>query len=177
MSVTISRVDVRRRSMPMSSGSTARLPPGHASSNETEAILSNIEQCLAPDGIAIIEASTETGVRRKGSRPRTWYVADGGLFASGRHLVLSESGWDDRAQAAVERWSVIDEREQVARYESTTWLLSDSLIDTMLSEHGLRLEGRFADLTGTPHEPRADFQTLTMRAGRPVTPTPSHRPR
>jgi hypothetical protein len=85
------------------------------------------------------------------------------LFATGRHLVLRNSGWDDTAQAAVERWNVIDADEKITTYETTTWLLDDPGIEALLASSRLRLVHRFADLTGAPFDPDADFQTLKIR--------------
>jgi hypothetical protein len=113
-------------------------------------------------GVAIIETSTEQGVRRKANRPNAWYIANGGLFALGRHLVLSESRWDDAAEAAVERWNVLDEDEQLARYETTTWYLRDSTIEATAAASHLRQVERFANLTGAPFDREADFQTLLI---------------
>jgi hypothetical protein len=130
-------------------------------SSDITAIMSTIERCLAPDGLAIIETSTEVGVRRKASRPSTWYLADGGLFASGPHLVLSASGWDS-AEEAVERWNIIDEDERLTRYETTTWLLDDPRIEAILASSKLRVVERFADLTGARFDPDGDLQTLKI---------------
>jgi SAM-dependent methyltransferase len=130
---------------------------------EVVPIMRAIARNLAPGGLALIEVSTEAGVRRKASAPNSWYVADDGLFASSRHVVLRESAWDDAANAAVERWSVIDAVERFTRYESTTWLLDDSRIEALLASSGLELCDRSADLTGVPYYAESDFQTLRLQ--------------
>ena len=117
---------------------------------------------LAADGRAIVELSTENGVRHKAARPNSWYPAVGGLFAEGRHLVLYESQWDKEAHAAIERWSVIEDDANVARYETTTWLLSDPFIDRAIATSGLRVLDRFGDPGGSTHAPDADLQTLVV---------------
>lgn len=134
---------------------------------DVEKCLATIARCLAPGGVAVIEVSTERGVSRKSARLNSWYVANGGLFASGRHLVLSEAGWDDTAGAAVERWSIFDEDDRLTRYETTTWYLSDPTIEAMVSSAHLRVVDRFADLTGATFDPDADFQTLILAPEEP----------
>ena len=54
-------------------------------------VLSGASRRLRHGGRVVVELSTYRGVTGKGRRPVSWYTANGGLFAEGRHLVLRES--------------------------------------------------------------------------------------
>jgi hypothetical protein len=110
----------------------------------------------------VIELSTLVGVERKGRGGPLWYCAVGGLFADGPHVVLRESRWFGSESASVERWWVLTEADpSPRRFGSTTWHYGADL-DRAVADAGLRVVGRFGDLTGAPCAPTDEFETLVL---------------
>jgi len=127
-------------------------------------VCSRIATWLVPDGRAVLEVSTRGGVIRKGLKAPSWYSTVGGLFADGEHAVLRESAWFDEHAASVERWWVLDpSRPAPDLLGSTTWWHGGAL-DELLALHGLTVESRYGDLTGTAPREDDDFEVLIVKA-------------
>jgi hypothetical protein len=131
--------------------------------DDVRLVLGRVARHLLPEGRAVIELSTESGVHAKGERPATWYVATGGLFAAGDHLVLRESRWFADAAASVERWWVLDDAaSEPTMFGSSTWW-HGSALDDAITAAGLDVEIRVGDLTGAAPADGDDFETLVLR--------------
>jgi 2-polyprenyl-3-methyl-5-hydroxy-6-metoxy-1,4-benzoquinol methylase len=130
---------------------------------DVRAVMARVAQRLAPDGRALIELSTEAGVRGKGQRASSWFTATGGLFATGDHFVLTESAWLEVEAASVERWWVIESSASAPQMlGSTTWWHGPQLAEVLAST-GLTIEARYGDLCGKPPADNDDFETIVLR--------------
>ena len=126
-------------------------------------LLAQIARSLAVDGRAVIERSTDTGVRNKGRAGSSWYRAFGGLFADGAHVVLQERRWFEPESASVERWWIVRGSDPAPQmYGSTTWSY-DAELDGVIADAGLAVEGRYGDLRGGPRADADEFETLVLR--------------
>jgi len=135
--------------------------------NDVQHVFDRIGRQLRPSGRAVIELSTRTGVRKKGTRPMSWYATSGGLFADGLHLVLMESAWFDDDNASVERWWTIEAAAPRPRMlGSTTWWHGPGL-ESALSRAGLAIDQRFGDLCGRSPQDGDEFETLVLHSQRP----------
>jgi hypothetical protein len=106
--------------------------------------------------------STQAGVRSKGTRPSTWYAGNGGLFAEGAHLVLTENAWFEEDNASVQRWWIIEPESTPPRMlGSTTWWY-EAGTDIALAPSGLTIEQRYGDLYDRPPREGDEFETLVL---------------
>jgi len=139
-------------------GELSTIPMG-----DVQAVFDRIAQLLQPSGRVVIELSTRAGVRGKGSRPSIWYPANGGLFAEGAHLVLTENAWFEQDDASVQRWWILEpDSTQPRMLGSTTWWHGGG-IDAALARSGFTIEQRCGDLSGNPASDGDDFETLVLR--------------
>ncbi len=129
---------------------------------------------LASRRTAVIDAqaqrlaalSTLAGVRRKAGRALRWYTAAGGLFGAGPHAVLQEAAWFEAERATAERWWVLRDGAARPRAFGTTRWAHDQRLPGALADAGLRIEDRYGDACGSPHDPHADFETFVLVANR-----------
>ena len=131
--------------------------------DEVHAVFDVIGRHLSPTGRAVIEMSTRAGVRSKGTRPSTWYPANGGLFAEGVHLVLTENAWFEQSDVSVQRWWIVEAGVTHPRMlgSTTWWHEPDS--GTALGRSGLTIEQRCGDLSGRAPRHGDEFETFVLR--------------
>lgn len=126
------------------SGELNTFPPAAARD-----LLQRAREALAPGGCLVLEVHTWEAVRALGSAPPTWSAQARGLFADAPHLVLRECGWDEAAQASVERYFVVEEgAEEPAVLASTTQAYPGDGYARLLGDAGLVERERHACLTG-----------------------------
>lgn len=130
--------------------------------DEVRDVLDMAATHLHPRGRVVIELSTKNGVVAKGSRPPTWYRAQGGLFAYGMHAVMTESKWFETDHASVERWWVLERGSpRPLMLGSTTWWHRD--LEQIIEPLGLVVEARYGDLSGQPQHDDREFVTVVLR--------------
>ncbi len=105
--------------------------------DDAKRILQQAHAALKPGGRLAIEAHRYDTVQRIGEARPAWSAHECGLFADRPHLVLHEAAWDEAAQAAAERWYVIDSASaEVHTLDSTTQAYTPEQYRAMFTEAG-----------------------------------------
>jgi len=135
------------------------------SPDDARVVLSKTRQALKPGGRLVLEPSPEEHIRDMGSRPPTWYSAEGGLFSDRPHVVLEEAFWDAPERAATARYFVIDAASgAITRHAASYQAYTDADLSNLLTELGFQDIQFFPNLTG--EGPRsADFMVVSAERG------------
>lgn len=126
------------------------------SPRDRDVVLANIRRALKPGGLFAFDVTTRV-LRRKYGLQTNWYVADGGFWRPGLHLVL-ERGFDyPEHDMFCDQYVVIEPGDAVTVYRN--WFRDYSLpaISAVLREAGFDVRGYYGDLLGTPYAPDSEW--------------------
>jgi SAM-dependent methyltransferase len=73
---------------------------------EAEALLHTLAAALTETGKLVVEVADASTLDRASTL--TWWTGRDDLWGEGEHLVLHEHGWDEHAEAVVDRYHVVD---------------------------------------------------------------------
>ncbi len=120
------------------------------SDEKRDGLLAIIHKALKPGGLFIFDV-TATAPSPQESPPERWYVADGGFWRPGKHLVLEQSYFYPEDSAHVDQYIVVDEKT-IAVYR--TWIrhYSRRAIESALKNAGFNVIHAWNDLHGTPYK-------------------------
>lgn len=105
-------------------------------SRQARTILEKTYAALLPGGSLLLEPQRFSTVESTGRSGTAWYSCgeSGGLFHPGPHLCVTESFWHAEAQAATQRFYVIDTRTgQVTPHAMTTEAYTDEQVRAVLT--------------------------------------------
>jgi SAM-dependent methyltransferase len=112
-------------------------------------LLQNVLRALKPGGYFVLDVTTRTG-RAKWSQKNGWYVLESGFWKPGPHLVLEE-GFDYPEQDIyLDQSTVIEADGRLSVYRNWFQDFNQRSISTELTRAGLRVDGLWNDLQGTP---------------------------
>jgi len=128
--------------------------------DDARLILRKAQDALDTNGVLLVEAQVEVGVREAGSRRPFWAAAEEGLFSDRPHLRLQEASWDEEARAATVRYFILDiEAGDVVMYAQTFQAYSEREYEALLQECGYGGVELHPSLTGSA-EGDGDFLVL-----------------
>ena len=112
-------------------------------------LLSNVHRALKPGGHFVLDVTTPTHRRVRGSK-NSWYAAETGFWKPGPHLVLEE-GFDYPEQSIfLDQAIVIEESGQVSVYRNWFQDFTRETIIKELTEAGYIVQSVWSDLAGAP---------------------------
>jgi SAM-dependent methyltransferase len=122
-------------------------------------ILSIVHRALKPGGLFVFDV---TAAGPKAAEEPQWYIADGGFWRPGMHLVLEKSFVYSEAGTHVDQYVVADEKG-VAVYR--TWIRHYTLrtLRPALKKAGFNIEKTWNDLCGTPYRKGGDWLAVAAR--------------
>ncbi|HEY3311654.1 MAG TPA: class I SAM-dependent methyltransferase [Anaerolineales bacterium] len=127
-------------------------------------LLAKTYRALKPGGILLLEVSSFDAVDEIGNQPAMWYSAESGLFSNKPHVCLMETFWDEKQNAATERFYIVDINSgEVTRHAATTQAYEDDEIDALLKECKFDEPEYYPSLTGKDEDEQFDFLVLTAR--------------
>lgn len=104
---------------------------------DAKRILTKAFHALQENGQLLLEPHTFSAVRALGEQPPTWYSSESGLFSERPHLVLNEHFWDAQANAATNRYFILDVASgDVTPYADSMQAYTDDEYHTLLHECG-----------------------------------------
>jgi SAM-dependent methyltransferase len=125
-------------------------------------LLQNIHRALLPGGRFVLDVSTREG-RMLWKGQNRWYVADGGFWKPGWHLVLEE-GFDYPEQAIyLDQFTVIEADGKVSVYRNWFQDYNRESITEELEESGFAVESFWSDLTGAPYRDNTEWIGVVAR--------------
>jgi SAM-dependent methyltransferase len=117
--------------------------------DDLRSILRKARAALRPGGTLLLEPHTFEAIEALGRQPPRWSVQSMGLFSDRPHLLLSESFWDEGAQAATRRHFVLDAATaHVDRYAQTLQAYTDAGYHAVLGQCGFSGAQRYLSLAG-----------------------------
>jgi SAM-dependent methyltransferase len=127
--------------------------------HEAVDLLRRFAAALAPSGRVILEVHSHGAVRTRASAPPAWSTVPTGLFSDEPHLRADETFWSEAdATASGRHWIVDAASAEVTLYGWSMLAYTEAEYEDLLAEAGLKLQGRFASLTGEPGD--GDFPVL-----------------
>ncbi len=133
-------------------------------------ILAKARKALAQDGLLLLEPQKFATVEGAGTSAPSWYACGegGGLFSDMPHLCLQENFWDPEAQAATQRFFIVDAASgTVTRHALTTLAYTDSQLRDALTQTGYADIHFFPSLAGDdiPDESQSANLAIVARKG------------
>jgi SAM-dependent methyltransferase len=120
--------------------------PAHA-----EIILRKAYTALVPGGKLALEPHTFEAVEAWGKREPSWSSSSGGLFFETPHIVMQECSWDEAAQAATNRYYIVDAlNADVIRYAQSIQAYNQQDYTALLEKCGYTNVKFYPSLTGKP---------------------------
>jgi hypothetical protein len=116
---------------------------------------------LRPGGIFIFDV-TSAPPKSKEPQQNSWYLAEGGFWRPGRHLVLEQHFTYPKDNVRVDQYIVLDEND-ISVYR--TWL-HDYTLDTIkpvLELAGFQIVHAWNDLTGAPYRKGGEWLAIVAR--------------
>lgn len=89
------------------------------SRSDIEQILRQAAAMLNPGGMLLTEVHTWDEICRQGMQESNWQTLNTGLFSALPHLLLQESFWDGEQQIATTSYWVVEEGNNVSRYDAS----------------------------------------------------------
>ena len=118
--------------------------------DQARQILRRCRAALAPDGRLVLEVHSFDAVRDRGLAPPRWTAVETGLFSDNPHLRLDQSFWlEDSAHASGRHWVIDATSAEVTKYGWSMRAYTNAEYEALLTEAGLNLLNRYANLTGT----------------------------
>lgn len=112
-------------------------------------LLENVRSVLEPGGAFVLDVSTRQHRAKYGAR-NNWYLANGGFWKPGPHLVL-EQGFDYPALGIyLDQYIVIEADGKLSVYRNWFQDYDLAAIKAELEAGGFRVESAWGDLWGTP---------------------------
>jgi len=131
---------------------------------DARAIVEKAHDALADNGVMLFEPHTFAAVEGIGKQARSWYSADSGLFSDRPHICLTENFWDAGANAATQRYFIIDaDTNSVTRYASTTQAYTNSQYKVLLNECGFDNIEFYSSLNGSKSKWQDSLITIVAR--------------
>lgn len=137
--------------------------------DDAKGILAKAFAALAPGGHLVLEPQKFATVEKTGKAGSSWYSCGegGGLFSERPHLCLTESFWDLEAQAATQRYFIVDsEAGQVTRYAMTNEAYTDEQFRDVLIQAGFGDVRFFPSLVGVEVADESQSANLAIVAQR-----------
>ena len=120
--------------------------------SDVPVLLRRVRRSLRPGGRILLEVHTQESVIAAGREPASWYTSQGGLFASGPHVVLLEHHWSEELGVTKTRYYVIDATSgRIDEYGETLTSYTDDDYQALLTEAGFIDLQRHGDMGATPH--------------------------
>ncbi|MBN1657644.1 MAG: methyltransferase domain-containing protein [Anaerolineae bacterium] len=127
-------------------------------------LLGNVRRALRPGSVFAFDVSTRAHRARYGLR-RDWYVADGGFWKPGWHLVL-ERGFDYPDQSIyLDQYVVVEVDGTLSVYRNWFQDYTPASITAELEANGFLVEGVWGDLAGTPYADGTEWIGVIARPG------------
>lgn len=106
---------------------------------DADLILRKAYAALQEGGLILLEVEDFAAVKREGQVPPGWFASQAGLFSEQPYVYLSESFWDEEAQAAVERIYIIDAATgEVSPMQHSVRAYSDAAYEQLMERAGFR---------------------------------------
>jgi len=120
---------------------------------DAAAILRRAAAALLPGGQLLLEVSTHASIRQIGTGGSNWYTQRQGLWSDRPYLCLEESFWDETAQAATNRYHIVDiESATAQRWSSSYQAYTDEAYRAVLAQAGFTRITMLGGLGGAPHQ-------------------------
>lgn len=127
-------------------------------------LLGNVRRALKPGGAFVLDVTTPAHRRRYGST-NGWYVADGGFWKPGLHLVL-EDGFDYPEQAIyLDQAIVIEADDTVSVYRNWFQDYTREAITAELEAGGFTVSSVWGDLAGAPFSADGEWIGVIAQTG------------
>jgi SAM-dependent methyltransferase len=123
--------------------------------NDATSILEKAFSALNPGGVLLLETQRFSSVEEGGRAGNSWYSCgeSGGLWMDRPHLCLTESFWDSDAQAATQRFFIVDAAtNDVTRHALTTEAYTEEQLLDILTQVGFSDVQFFPSLVGVEVE-------------------------
>jgi len=131
---------------------------------EVRAILEKAHRALLPGGFLLLEPHTYEVVLRMGQEPSSWYSSASGLFSAEPHLCLQENFWDAEANAAIERYYIVDATTgEVTRHSATIQAYTDDQYRALLEESSFGQVTFYSSLGGDEGAATGDLLAILGR--------------
>ncbi len=133
---------------------------------DASAILQKAWAALEPGGQLLLEVSTFEGVKQMGEQPPGWYTAQSGLWSERPYLCLTESFWDARQAAAIQRYYIIDgQTGAVTAWADTNQAYTEEQFRTLLGGCGFGRITFYPSLGGVRVEGQEELVAITAVKG------------
>lgn len=134
---------------------------GTFSDANRDRLLEIIYKALKPGGIIIFDITSPKPKTQEVAKNR-WYIADGGFWRPGRHLVLEQSFEYPENNVRVDQYIIVDEKN-ICIYR--TWLhdYSPASIKPVLEKAGFKIIYNWNDLAGTLYKEGGDWIAIVAR--------------
>jgi SAM-dependent methyltransferase len=134
---------------------------GTFSNDKRDLLLKIIHRSLKPNGFLVFDV-TQPVKNIKETPQNGWYVANGGFWRPGKHLVLEQSFDYPQNDVRVDQYIVV-EHNNVAVYR--TWLhdYTSTSIKPVLEKAGFKIVYIWNDLAGTPYQKGGKWLAVVAR--------------
>jgi SAM-dependent methyltransferase len=131
------------------------------SDEKRDELLATVHDALKPGGIFIFDV-TSSATKPQERLPDRWYIADGGFWRPGKHLVLEQAFFYLQDSVHVDQYIVVDEKDAVVY---RTWIRHYTLrsIRACLKKAGFKIERSWNDLAGTPYKVGGEWLAIAAR--------------
>jgi SAM-dependent methyltransferase len=127
-------------------------------------ILAKARAGLIAGGALVLEPHTFAAVQQMGTKPRSWYTSERGLFSERPHVYLQENFWEDASRTATRRYWVLDAASAgVTRYAQTLQAYHDDEYRALLHECGYSAVEFVPSLGGAEAPPHEGLFALVAR--------------
>ncbi len=128
----------------------------------TEAMLGKLAACLVPDGLFVVEFQPYDMFPRDDGRD--WHVYESSVFSDTPHIWLQENAWDERQQAEINTYWIIDGATgELRRYAHCHQAYPEEQLKQMFATAGLTRPQIHPPISGVSEV--FEFPMLVARAG------------
>jgi SAM-dependent methyltransferase len=125
-------------------------------------LLQNVRRALLPGGHFVLDVSTREG-RMLWKGENRWYVAEGGFWKPGWHLVLEEGFDYPELSIYLNQFIVIEAHGKISVYRNWFQDYDPASITQELEAGGFVVESVWGDLTGTPYQEGSEWIGVVAR--------------